>query len=142
MTNPNSLASEIVELLEAVPALSTILTNGISYYQETESGLPRSVYQLVLDAALLAYIGYELTEDGGEVVQHTFSLYVRLSVGTFGAFVDAMLSGVPAGYDQAFCNLSLSNGERILLESASRATDDELNEYFEVRITVNDRNFA
>ena len=142
MTNPNTLGAELVALLVAVPAISSALANGIAYYQETESGLPRSVYQLRLDAGLVAYIGCELTEDGGEVMQHTFNFYARLSSGTFGALVDGLLSGIPPGQQQAFCNLALSNGDRILVESASRASDEELSEIFEIRITVNDRNFA
>lgn len=142
MTNPNTLGAEMVALLAAVPAIAAALPNGISYYQETESGLARSVYQLRLDAGLVAYIGFELTEDGGEVIQHTFNFYARLSVGTFGALVDGLLSGIPTGQQRSFCNLFLSNGERILIESASRSTDEELSEFFEIRITVNDRNFA
>ncbi len=142
MTNPNTLGAELVALLAAVPAIAAALSNGIAYYQETESGLARSVYQLRLDSGLVAYIGFELTEDGGEVVQHTFNFYARLSSGTFGVLVNGLLSGIPAGQQQAFCNLSLSNGERILVESASRATDEEFSEYFEMRITINDRSFA
>lgn len=142
MTNPNTLASELVTLLLAIPGVATILSSGVVYYEESESGLPRSVYQLLLDAGLLAYIGFELTEDGGEVVQHTFNFYVRLSTGTFGQLVNELLTGVPTGHSQTFCNLSLSNGERILIESASRSSDEELNEFFEVRMTVNDRNFS
>lgn len=146
MTSPDITAARLVALMQSNSDVMTKLTNGVSYYQESSAGVSQAVYELQLDAALLVYHGFDLIriEFGSEAFAHRFSLYVRLSVGTFGAFLKAFLDGIPStGDGQSFINNTLPEPvTRMDISNAVRVPDNQIEEYFEISITTYDKGFV
>jgi len=100
MTNPDSIAAEIVARVVSIPGMTTALTNGFSYHSEAMGNREKAVDAMRENQGLLTWDGMLATEDnGGGVYQHDFRIYVRVTTMSFAAFLTLFHDGVPSAGD-------------------------------------------
>jgi hypothetical protein len=142
VTSPDTIANEIVARMMAIPGMAGLLPNGASYHTATLGSREKAVGRMKDNEALLVWDGMTLASDGeGDVYQHDFRLYVRLSSGSFGAFVTLWHDGIPTngeGVKLVYTALPSVN-ERMELMSAQAVVGEDGAEYLEIYFTVMDR---
>lgn len=142
MTNPDTIAAEIVARVAAIPTMSTTLVNGFSYHSEANGNREKAVDSMKEDQGLLIYEGTLAAEDnGGGVYQHDFRIYIRTSAMSFGAFLALFHNGVPAGFEglpMIYSNIP-SVAERIELVTANPVVGKDQTDYLEIYIQILDR---
>jgi hypothetical protein len=142
MTNPRIIGEEIIDLMLSIPGMNALLPNGAAMHVEAEGNREKAVGAMKMDSALLVWDGMSTTSDGGgEVYQHDYRLYVRLSETGYADFLTAWHDGVPADGDgQPMIYNSLpSVSERIELVQAQSVVGADFADYLEIYFTVLDR---
>ncbi len=143
MVNPDALGQALVNLIAGIPELQPALPGGVGFYGDTEAWVGKAAYAIQVGSALVAYIGTERVQEGGAALQHVFAVYVRPLGMTCGTFLYRLIVGKPqATNGVAFANYFFPHGEHLEMQSGSRNLDDDGEEFFEVRITINDRNWV
>jgi hypothetical protein len=142
MTNPDTIASEIIERVWSIPGMSDVLPNGLTYHSETMGNREKAVNSMQEDSALVTWDGMiPSTDEAGGVYQHDFRIYVRVTTISFGSFLALFHNGVPAageGLPMIYSNIP-SVAERIEVGSAIPVVGDDQVDYLEIYITIMDR---
>jgi hypothetical protein len=142
MTNPDTIANEIVTRLLAIPLLVSALPNGIAYHTEVLGTREKAVDSMRDNSALLTWDGMVAATDGdGQVYQHDFRLYVRANANSFGTVLLRLHDGVPTvgdGMKMIYTNIP-SVAERIELASALPVVGKDNADYLEIYFTILDR---
>ena len=122
MTNPDTIAAEIVARVLSIPGMTAALPNGFSYHTEVSGNREKAVDSMRENSALLTWDGMVPTLDnGGEVYQHDFRIFVRVTTMSFAAFLTLFHDGIPSAGDgqQMIYTHIPSVAERLELGSAA-----------------------
>ena len=96
MTNPDTIGAEMLARLVAIPGMAAMLVNGAVYHSATAGSREKALGAMLDNQALLVWDGMTTASDGeGEVYQHDFRFYVRLTAVSFGQFLTLMHDGIP-----------------------------------------------
>lgn len=142
MTNPDIIAQEIVDRINAIPGMAAAVPNGVVYHTEESGNREKAVDSMPDNSALLTWDGMTATNDGDSFVyQHDFRIYVRIATMSFASFLTLFHDGIPAGGDglkMIYTNIT-SVAERIELASATPVVGNDGADYLEIYIQIYDR---
>lgn len=143
MTSAQQTGELLLAAIQSIPAVDAALSEGVVFYEETSASTTKAVFGMKTDSGLLVYTGSDIADSGGSTARrHSFSLFVRLSTGTFAQFFSDLETGVPTGYGGlAFWQISLGGtGEiDVLVDSAERLTDESIEDVLQIRLETYDR---
>lgn len=142
MTNPDTIAAEIVARVISIPGMSSALPNGFSYHTEQLGNREKAVDSMPDNSALLTWDGMIAANDGDSFVyQHDFRIYVRIETMSFPSFLTLFHDGIPAagdGLKMIYTNIP-SVAERIEVASATAVVGKDNADYLEIYIQLLDR---
>lgn len=143
MTSAQQIGEWLLAAIQSIPAIDSALTGGIGFYSETNASTAKAVFGMKTDSGLLVYTNSDIADSGNSTARrHSFSFFVRISAGTYAQFFSDLETGIPTGFGGlAFWQISLGDAGEIdvLVDSADRITDEQIEDVLQIRIETYDR---
>lgn len=143
MTSAQQIGEWLISAIQSIPEIDAALSEGIAFYAETNASTTKAVFGMKTNSGLLVYGGSDIAASGGsEARRHSFSLFVRISSGTYAQLFSDLETGIPTGFGGlAFWQIALGDAGEIdvLVDSSDRITDEQIEDVLQIRIETYDR---